>query len=103
MRVSLAVQSYMGLAKQTGGEGNVWQMDKDLGADEDDGSFMETSPVDDAPADDDEEPSFVPTGKPAAKGTSHSSVHASSAILSPCGSLHACVILAKGSESQSRS
>ncbi|CAK0749293.1 hypothetical protein CVIRNUC_001899 [Coccomyxa viridis] len=66
------LESYMGLAKQTGGEGNVWQMDKDLGADEDDGSFMETSPIDDAPADDDEEPSFVPTGKPAAKGAAAS-------------------------------
>ena len=75
MRVHSAVQSYMGLARQSGAEGNVWQMDKDLGADEDDGSFMETSPIDDTPAEDDEEPSF-PIAKPAATGTSHTSVRA---------------------------
>ena len=61
------MQSYMGLAKQTGPEGNVWQIDKDLGADEDDGTFMESSPLEDIPAEDDEEPSF-PIAKPVATG-----------------------------------
>ncbi len=42
-------------------------MDKDLGADEDDGTFMEASPVDESAADDDEVISF-PVGKTASTG-----------------------------------
>ena len=43
----------------------MWQMDKELGADEDDGSFMEASPMEDSQADDEEDTSF-----PAAKTVS---------------------------------
>ena len=59
------MQSYMGLVKDTSGGGNVWQMDRELGADEDDGSFMEASPMEDSQPDDEEDTSF-----PAAKTVS---------------------------------
>ena len=61
------MQSYMGLVRDTSAGGNVWQMDKDLGADEDDGTFNEASPVDDSAADDDDVVSF-PVGKTASTG-----------------------------------
>lgn len=57
----------MGLVRDTSAGGNVWQLDKDLGADEDDGIFMEASPMEESPADDDEVISF-PVGKTASTG-----------------------------------
>lgn len=45
----------------------MWQMDKDLGADEDDGTFMEASPMEESAADDDEVISF-PVGKTTSTG-----------------------------------
>ena len=57
----------MGLVKDTSSGGNVWQMDKDLGADEDDGTFMEASPMEESAVDDDEVISF-PVGKTTSPG-----------------------------------
>lgn len=57
----------MGLVKDATAGGNVWQMDKDLGADDDDGTFMEASPTQDSQAEEEEDGSF-PVVKPAATG-----------------------------------
>lgn len=46
----------------------MWQMDKDLGADEDDGTFMEASPTQDSQAEEEEEVVSFPVGKTAATG-----------------------------------
>ncbi len=46
----------------------MWQMDKDLGADEDDGTFMEASPMEESAVDDDEVISF-PVGKTTSTST----------------------------------
>ncbi|CAL5222539.1 g4916 [Coccomyxa viridis] len=61
------LESYMGLVRDASAGGNVWQMDKDLGADEDDGTFMEASPMEESAADDGEVISF-PVGKTASTG-----------------------------------
>ena len=58
----------MGLARDTSAGGNVWQLDKDLGADEDDGSFMEASPLEESQAADDDEVISFPVRKTASAG-----------------------------------
>lgn len=62
------LQSYMGLVKDASAQGNVWQMDKEMGADEDDSTFMEASPMEDSQVDDEDEPASFPVGKVASTG-----------------------------------
>lgn len=50
----MEVQAYLGLGQAAARGSSPWRMGDELGADEDDGAFMEASPIDNTPADDDE-------------------------------------------------
>ncbi len=62
----MPAQSYMGLVKEPSAGGNIWQMDRELGGDEDDGTFMEASPMEDSQAD--EEDTSFPAAKTVSTG-----------------------------------